>query len=53
MISAHNSIWPQPALTGVLIAEAVNERLRYYSILFGPNGSIEKESEIIFEIKLR
>ena len=53
MISAHNSIWPQPALTGVLIAEALNERLRYYSILFGPNGSIEKESEIIFEIKLR
>jgi len=52
IISSHNSIWPQAAVTGVLIAEKNNHTLRFYSLVYGPNGSLIKDSEVVFERKL-
>ena len=52
IISKHNTVWPQPAITGVLIAERKNDILRYYSLVFSPNGEILNDSNIIIERRL-
>jgi hypothetical protein len=51
IIKAHNEVWPQPSIYGVIIAEW-HKTLRFYSIGFGSNGNELDPHKILIDRKI-
>lgn len=53
IIKSHNEVWPHPSVYGIVVGELHENSIRFYSCVYGQDGSEIEAHEQIFVRKIR